>query len=105
MRNLNIKYAFAKNFLCFGPSGVEVKFADYGNLVFLRGENRDVKSVDSPLQSDEVKISSNGSGKSSIQEIICYGLFGKTIKKPSAITKDGVINNLVGKDCLVCCKK
>lgn len=101
MRNLNIKYAFAKNFLCFGPSGVEVNFADYGNLVFVRGENRDVKSVDSPLPSDEVKISSNGSGKSSIQEIICYGLFGKTIKKPSAITKDGVINNLVGKDCLV----
>jgi len=101
MRSLNIKYAFAKNFLCFGPKGVEIKFADYGKLVFVRGENRDVKSVEGTLPSDEVKISSNGSGKSSIQEIICYGLFGKTIKKPSAITKDGVINNLVGKDCLV----
>jgi len=101
MRSLNIKYAFAKNFLCFGPKGVEIKFADYGKLVFVRGENRDVKSVEESLPSDEVKISSNGSGKSSIQEIICYGLFGKTIKKPSAITKDGVINNLVGKDCVV----
>jgi DNA repair exonuclease SbcCD ATPase subunit len=101
MRSLNIKYAFAKNFLCFGPNGVEIKFADYGKLVFVRGENRDVKSVEGSLPSDEVKISSNGSGKSSIQEIICYGLFGKTIKKPSAITKDGVINNLVGKDCVV----
>lgn len=101
MRSLNIKYAFAKNFLCFGPKGIEINFTDYGNLVFVRGENRDVKSVEGTLPSDEVKISSNGSGKSSIQEIICYGLFGKTIKKPSAITKDGVINNLVGKDCLV----
>lgn len=101
MKSLNFKYLSAKNFLCFGSEGIEIKFSDYGSVVFIRGENRDVKSVDEALPSDEVKISSNGSGKSSIQEIICYGLYGKTIKKPSAISKDGVINNLVGKNCQV----
>ena len=101
MKSLNFKYLSAKNFLCFGPNGIEIKFEDYGPIVFIRGENRDVKSVEEALPSDEVKISSNGSGKSSIQEIISYGLYGKTIKKPSAITKDGVINNLVGKNCMV----
>lgn len=101
MKSLNFKYLSAKNFLCFGPQGIEIKLDDYGPVVFIRGENRDVKSVEEALPSDEVKISSNGSGKSSIQEIISYGLYGKTIKKPSAITKDGVINNLVGKNCSV----
>jgi len=101
MRSLNFKSLSAKNFLCFGPKGIDIKFDDYGSIVFIRGENRDVKKCEENLPSDEVKISSNGSGKSSIQEIISYGLYGKTIKKPSAITKDGVINNLVGKNCLV----
>ena len=101
MRSLNFKSLSAKNFLCFGPKGIDIKFDDYGSVVFIRGENKDVKSSDESLPSDEVKISSNGSGKSSIQEIISYGLYGKTIKKPSAITKDGVINNLVGKNCVV----
>ena len=101
MKSLKFKYLTAKNFLCFGPKGIELKFDDYGSIVFIRGENRDVKKTEESPPCDEVKISSNGSGKSSIQEIISYGLYGKTIKKPSAITKDGVINNLVGKNCMV----
>ena len=97
MKNLNFSYIGAWNFLCFGPQGIEIKFGDYGKVVFIRGENRDVKKEDE-MPSDEVRVSSNGSGKSSIQEIIVYGLYGKSIKKPSAILKDGVINNIVGKD-------
>ena len=100
MKNLNFSYIGAWNFLCFGPQGIEIKFGDYGKVVFIRGENRDVKKEDE-MPSDEVRVSSNGSGKSSIQEIIVYGLYGKSIKKPSAILKDGVINNIVGKDCKI----
>ncbi len=101
MKNLKFNYLRAKNFLCFGPKEFELTFDNYESVVFIRGENKDVKSSEENLPSDETKISSNGSGKSSIQEIISYGLYGKTIKKPSAINKDDVINNLVGKNCEV----
>ena len=101
MKKLNFNKISAYNFLCFGPEGIEIKFEEYGQIVFIRGENRDVKETEDDLPSDEVKISSNGSGKSSLQEIISYGLYGKTVKKPSAISKDAVINNLIGKDCKI----
>lgn len=101
MKKLKFNKISAYNFLCFGPEGIEIKFEDYGQIVFIRGENRDVKETEDDLSSDEVKISSNGSGKSSLQEIISYGLYGKTVKKPSAISKDAVINNLIGKDCKI----
>lgn len=101
MKKLKFHRMSAKNFLCFGPEGIEIKFDDFDNIVFIRGENKDVKDVEESSSGDEVKISSNGSGKSSLQEILSYGLFGKTIKKPTAIGKDDVINNLVGKDCKI----
>lgn len=101
MKKLKFNKIAAYNFLCFGKDGIELKFDDYGSVIFVRGENKDVKNTEQELSSDEVKVSSNGSGKSSIQEIISYGLFGKTIKKPTAIGKDDVINNLVGKDCKI----
>lgn len=100
MRNLKFKHISAQNFLCFGPDGIEINFDDFSKIVFIQGINKDAKVNDDAL-SEHNKISSNGSGKSSIQEIIVYGLFGKTVKKHTALKKDGVIHNLVGKNCKV----
>lgn len=101
MRNLTFKYAGAWNFLPFGPEGIELEFSNYGNIVLVRGENRDAKIIDSSLPSDEFRISSNGTGKSSLQEIIVYGLFGKTVKRPEKLGVNDVVHNKVGKDCKV----
>lgn len=98
MRNLKIKYAAAYNFLPFGPEGIEIHFDKFKNIVLVRGENRDAKQLDPSLPSDELKISSNGSGKSSIQEIISYGLFGKTVKRPEKLGANDVVHNKIGKD-------
>lgn len=101
MRNLKIKYAAAYNFLPFGPEGIELHFDKFKNIVLVRGENRDAKQLDPSLPSDELKISSNGSGKSSIQEIISYGLFGKTVKRPEKLGANDVVHNKIGKDAKV----
>lgn len=91
MKNLDFKYASAKNFLCFGQDGIEIEFNKHNNIVLVKGNNLDVKDV-------EDKISSNGVGKSSIPEIIVYTLFGKTIKHPKKINHKNVINNKIGKN-------
>lgn len=90
MKNLDIKYISAQNFLCFGPEAFELSLKSHGNIVLVKGNNFDV--VDS-----ESKVASNGVGKSSIPEIIVYTLFGKTIKHPKKISHKDVINNQVGK--------
>ena len=90
MKNLDIKYIYAQNFLCFGPDAFEMNLKKHGNIVLVKGSNFDV--VDS-----ESKTASNGVGKSSIPEIIVYTLFGKTIKHPKKINHKDVINNQVGK--------
>jgi DNA repair exonuclease SbcCD ATPase subunit len=102
MRNLTFKHIAAWNFLPFGPEGTQFPLKNYGNIILIRGENRDAKAIDSQLpneQSEECKTSSNGTGKSSIQEIIVYGLFGKTVKQKLKV--NDVVHNLVRKDCKV----
>ena len=101
MKNLKFKFAAAYNFLPFGPEGINIHFDNYQNIVLVRGENRDAKKIDSSLLSDEMKISSNGTGKSSIQEIISYGLFGKTVKRPEKLGANDVVHNKIGKDAKV----
>jgi len=91
VKNLDIKYIYAQNFLCFGPEAFELNFNNYGNIILVKGSNFDV--VDS-----ESKVASNGVGKSSIPEIIAYTLFGKTIKHPKKINHKDVINNQIGKN-------
>jgi DNA repair exonuclease SbcCD ATPase subunit len=73
MRNLKFHYARAKNFLCFGPDGIELKFSDYGSVVEVVGVNLDTGTDAVPA--------SNGAGKSSLQDIISYCLYGKCVKK------------------------
>lgn len=92
MRNLKFKSLSAKNFLPFGPEGIEVNFESLKNIILIKGENIDYKDANS-------KESSNGSGKSSIQEIIVWTLFGKTIKNPKKLTKNDVIHNIYKKAC------
>ena len=101
MRNLNFKYAGAWNFLPFGPEGIELNFSNYGNIVLIHGENRDAKSIEKTdsINEDLSKVSSNGSGKSSLQEIIVWTLYGKTIKRPEKIKINQVIHNKIKKDC------
>lgn len=79
----------------FGPDGVEIRFADLGRIVLVTGENRDAKAL------DDAKSSNNGSGKSSTQEILVWGLYGRTVKRPKKIKADDVIHNLSGKNCRV----
>lgn len=90
MKNLDIKYLYAQNFLCFGSDAFELNLEDCGNIVLVKGANLDVSE-------EESKTASNGSGKSSIPEIIVYTLFGKTIKHPKKINHKDVINNQIGK--------
>lgn len=98
MRNLKFKYAAAYNFLPFGPEGIEIHFDNFKNIILVRGVNLDAKAIDPALPSDELKISSNGTGKSSIQEIITYGLYGKTVKRPEKLGANDVVHNKIGKD-------
>jgi DNA repair exonuclease SbcCD ATPase subunit len=71
-----------KNFLCFGPEGIELYFHEYGNIINVVGQDID---QDPPR--------SNGSGKSSIFEGIVYALYGRTIKNAKKIKHGDVINN------------
>ena len=89
MKNLVIKYLYAKNFLCFGPEAFSLDLEGCGRIVLVKGENLDV--------SEGEAVGSNGSGKSSIPEILVYTLFGKTIKHPKKINHKDVLNNQVGK--------
>lgn len=86
MRKLKFHYAKARNFLCFGPDGIELKFQDRGNIVLVLGQNFDAPQP-----------RSNGTGKSSVPEILVYGIYGKTIKKTKKIKHQDVINNRIGK--------
>ena len=47
---------------------------------------------------DSISSSSNGAGKSTIFEILCWGLYGFTDRGAS---KDGVVNREVNKNCFV----
>ena len=89
MRNINFKKIKAQNFLCFGDQGIEIDFQNYDSIVIITGKNLDIK--------DSEFNSSNGSGKSSILDVLLYGLFGKTLKNPKKIGVKDVINNKTNK--------
>lgn len=72
------------NFLTIGEATLGL---DNKGLVLLRGENRDDPSA-----------SSNGSGKSSIPDAICWALYGETARGASG---DSVVNKVAKKDCRV----
>ena len=87
MKNLNFKYAKATDTLCF--EHIEFHFNDYSNVVLVEGINLDNPGTDA-------LPASNGSGKSSISEIISIGLYGRTIKSPKQLKGGKIVNKLVG---------
>lgn len=84
MNDLKFRYISAKNFMCFGPEGIEIFFNDLGEVILVKGLNLDTGTEKLPA--------SNGAGKSSIQDIISYGLYGKTVKKSKKLGHDSIIN-------------
>lgn len=84
MIDLKFSYLRAKNILCFGEEGVEFYLDRYGPVIAVKGINKDTGTKNAPA--------SNGSGKSSIQDILSYGIYGKTVKKPKQMSHDKVIN-------------
>ena len=90
MRNLNFRLAKANGILCFGEEGVEINFKDYGNVVLVHGIN-----LDNPGTEDDP--ASNGAGKSSLQEILSIGLYGKTVKNTTKLRGADIINTLSDK--------
>lgn len=90
MNNLKFKYLSAENFVCFGSKGIELDLTKMDNIVFIRGDNLDVKD-------EEERIASNGVGKSTIIDIIVYTLYGKMVKYPKKLNHKNVINNKIKK--------
>lgn len=84
MQHLDFKYLKAKNILCFGEEGVELNFKNLGPVVLLKGINKDTSGADF--------TASNGAGKSTIQDVISYALYGKTVKKPKQMKKDKIVH-------------
>jgi DNA repair exonuclease SbcCD ATPase subunit len=92
MKKIEFKKISAKNFMCFGDKNVEIEFKNYNNIVLVKGTNFDTAKTP-----EDAKASSNGAGKSSIPEILVYGLYGQTIKAPKKIGTKDVINQKTGK--------
>jgi DNA repair exonuclease SbcCD ATPase subunit len=90
MINLDFKYLAAKNFICFGPDGIEIDLKKYGNVVLIDGKNFDDVN-------DDGRPGNNGSGKSSFADIITYTLFGKPVKRPKKLSHKDVIHNKIKK--------
>jgi DNA repair exonuclease SbcCD ATPase subunit len=94
INRINIKKIKASNFLCFGPKGIEIDFTTLGNIILIKGDNLDNKS-----KTNLDEVCSNGTGKSSVQEIIAFTLFGRTIKGgfsgKDKLNIDDVVNNKI----------
>jgi hypothetical protein len=91
MKQLDFTYIAAQNFMCFGSEGIEIDLTKHDNMILVLGNNLD------NLEMDEEGVSSNGSGKSSLAEVLVYTLFGRTIREPKKIRHEDLINNKTGK--------
>jgi len=80
----------------FKNLGIE-NFLTIGNLVTLNLEDKGLMLIQGENR-DDTSASSNGAGKSTIGDAVCYCLYGVTARGE---TGDGVINNIAGKGCRV----
>lgn len=71
-----------RNFLTVGHAEIQL---DQRGLVLIQGEN-----------TDDTSAASNGAGKSSIVDAICWALYGTTAREVSG---DDVVNTTAKKDC------
>lgn len=90
MRNLKFHLAKAVNILCFGPDGIELHFDDYDRIVQVKGIN-----LDNPGTTEHP--ASNASGKSSVQELLSIGLYGKQVKNPTKLKNSDILNSQADK--------
>lgn len=79
-----IKAIEGRNFYSF--RSIKLDFSDYNGIVRITGKNQDSGG-------------SNGSGKSTIFELIFWTLTGKTIRQSN---EESLVNNKAGKDCYGC---
>lgn len=73
-----------KNFLTVGEATVEL---DDRGLLLIQGQNNDDPSAES-----------NGAGKSSVVDALCWGIYGTTAR---GVSSDAVVNKTAKKDCQV----
>lgn len=81
---MNFTKIIIKNFLTIGNAEINLKER---GLVLIQGANKDDSSADS-----------NGAGKSSIADAICWALYGVTAR---GVSSDAVVNKSAKKDCWV----
>lgn len=81
---MNINNVAIRNFLALKKMDISL---DKRGLIAIQGEN-----------SDDTSASSNGAGKSSFADAICWGLYGTTAR---GLKGDDVINNKEKKNCSV----
>jgi len=81
---MNITKVIIQNFLTIQTA--EIDLADRG-LLLIQGDNKDDTSADS-----------NGAGKSSIADAVCWAIYGVTAR---GVSTDAVVNKKAKKDCCV----
>ncbi len=81
---MKINRVIIDNFLTLQHAEIEL---DDRGLLLIQGDNKDDTSADS-----------NGAGKSSIADAICWGLYGVTAR---GVSTDAVVNKTAKKDCRV----
>lgn len=83
-RGMNITKIEIQNFLTIGNAKVDL---DGRGLLLIQGVNE-----------DDTSAKSNGAGKSSVADAICWGIYGTTARD---VTGDAVVNKTTKKDCVV----
>ena len=81
---MKFKTLSIENFMAVGKESLSL---DNRGLILIQGENR-----------DDTSQNSNGAGKSTIVDALCWAIYGQTARGESG---DGVINRTAGKDCRV----
>lgn len=81
---MKIKKLEIQNFLTVGSAAVEL---DDRGLLLIQGQNNDDPSAES-----------NGAGKSSVVDALCWGIYGTTAR---GVSSDAVVNKTAKKDCKV----
>ena len=81
---MDIKSLSIRNCLTIGHAELEL---DSRGLLLVQGENR-----------DDTSAKSNGAGKSSILDALCWCLFGETAR---GVSGDDIVNTTAKKDCSV----
>lgn len=81
---MDIQKLHIENFLTIGNATLSL---NNKGLVLVQGENKDDPSADS-----------NGAGKSSIPDALCWALYGETAR---GVKGDAVVNKVIGKNCYI----